>query len=95
LVAPVAGGKRRGAAVALVFARSLESTAPLAAAAGARSRGDDLRLPPRDWLGAAIDRWRDRFRTRDGLEGAASGWSLAAGAGRQAAGEPLRMALPG
>ena len=35
--------------------------------------GGDLRLPPRDRLGAAAGRRRDRLRALDGLEGAAAG----------------------
>ena len=38
----------------------------------------DLRLPPRDRLGAAPGRRRDRLRALDGLEGAEAGRALAA-----------------
>ena len=62
-----------------VSARSLEPAAPLAAAARAASSQErDLRLPPRDRLGAAAGRGRDRVRALDGLEGAPAGRDLAA-----------------
>ena len=54
----------------------------------------DLRLPPRDRLGAAAGRRRDRLRALDRLEGAQAGRALAAAAGGQGAGQPLRVALP-
>ena len=70
LVAPLAGGGRGGAGDAVVSVRSLEPSAPLAAAARARARRGDLRLPPRDGLGAAPGRRRDRLLPLDRLEGA-------------------------
>ena len=77
-----------------MFVRSLEPAAPLAAAARAGARRSDLRLPPRDRLGAAAGRRRDRLRALDRLEGAQAGRDLAAAASGQGAGQPLRVALP-
>ena len=56
------GGRQAGAL--------LDRSSRRAARLGARGRaaGADLRLSPRDWLGAAFGRRRDRLRALDGLE---------------------------
>ena len=63
-------------------------------AVAARERGGDLHLPPRNGLGTAPGRRRDRLLPLDGLEGAAPGRDLPCAASGQGAGQPLRVALP-
>jgi len=72
VVASLAGSWRGGAAVAVMSAGSLESTAPLTSRARELVAGADLCLPPRDRLGSALGRGRDWLRSLDGLEGAAA-----------------------
>ena len=81
-------------ATLVVSARSFEPSAPLAAAARARARRGDLRLPTRRRAGGRA--WSPaRPATRTRPSGRCSGGPGSRGRrGRAGAGQPLRVALP-